>query len=65
MEGPKDAHLSIPTHALIRDVTAADYETEDSGKRAQPLLIDVQHISGSPGIAVFVDHDEIFEVGDV
>src|SRR4028119_644835 len=61
MEGPTDAHLSIPKHVLIRDVTTADYETEDSGKRAQPLLVDVQHISGNPGIAVFVDHHKIFE----
>lgn len=61
MEGPGDAHLSIPKHALIRDVTTANYEIEDSGKRAQPLLIDVQHISGNPGVTVFIDHDEIFE----
>lgn len=61
MEGPEDAVLSLPKRALIRDVTAADYETEDSGKRAQPLLIDVQHVSGNPGMTVFIDHDKIFE----
>lgn len=61
MEGPKDAYLSVPKNAFIRDVKTADYQTENNGKPIQPLLVDVQHISGTPEITVYVDDQQIFQ----
>ncbi|HEX5552872.1 MAG TPA: GH92 family glycosyl hydrolase [Chitinophagaceae bacterium] len=61
MDGPSGARIATPNQAFIRDVSAADYDITDQGKAAQPLLIDVQHVSGEPLLEVFVDGKEIFQ----
>ncbi len=61
MEGPATARLSEPKNAFIRDVSAANYEINDGGKRNQPLLVDVQQMLGNPALEVFVDGKSIFK----
>lgn len=47
--------------AFIRNVTTAGYEIENDGNRYQPLLIDVEHISGNPELAVELDGKLVFK----
>lgn len=61
MEGPQDAELSKPENAFIRNVKAADYEIENEGKPAQPLLVDVQHLAGDPILTALIDGHKILE----
>ena len=61
MTGPKNTSIIAPQNAFIRNVAAAKYEIEEGGKRAQPLLIDVQPLSGKPVLTAFVDSQKIFE----
>ncbi|MBP5226113.1 MAG: GH92 family glycosyl hydrolase [Kiritimatiellae bacterium] len=54
LEGPADAKLNL-THggAYVRKVYAGDYLIP--GTRTQPLLVDVEHLSGTPVLRVEVD----------
>jgi predicted alpha-1,2-mannosidase len=61
MEGPEGAVITQPGKAFIRNVKAANYEIKYNNKPAQPLLIDVQYLSGEPHLAVVVDGNQIFE----
>ncbi|MDR0506957.1 MAG: GH92 family glycosyl hydrolase [Dysgonamonadaceae bacterium] len=60
METDKTVELQKNEKAFIRDTKAANYEIESSGKRFQPLLIDVEHLSGNPQLAVQLDGKNIF-----
>lgn len=60
LKGPEDVKISKPEHAFVRNVQAANYEIHHEGKSAQPLLIDVQHLSGEPLLTAFLDRKEIF-----
>jgi predicted alpha-1,2-mannosidase len=64
LEGPAQARLqAVHPAAYVRGVKAADY-TVATGKaetEAQPLLVDVEHLSGSPVLAVRLDGESIFE----
>jgi len=60
LEGPGTTKLRKNDKVFLRDVTIANYEIETEKGRAQPLLIDVEHISGIPEIMVLVDHEVIF-----
>jgi len=60
LEGPGDAKLKDSDQVFIRNVKAADYEIETEKGNAQPLLIDVEHLSGSPNLKVLLDNEEIF-----
>ena len=61
LEGPADAKISVPQNAFIRNVRIANYQIKADGKPVQPLLIDVQHISGEPLLEAFVDGKKIFQ----
>jgi len=61
LEGPADTKISVSQNAFIRSVDAANYQTKVDGKSVQPLLIDVQHISGEPLLEAFVDGKKIFQ----
>ncbi|SHJ07859.1 GH92 family glycosyl hydrolase [Pseudozobellia thermophila] len=61
LEGPKEVDLLKPTTAFIRDVSPARYEVKEQGIRSQPLLLDVQHLQGSPKIRVTIDGTSVFE----
>lgn len=60
LDGPQDLKLSIPGNIFVRKVKAADYEIEQDGKHAQPLLVDVQHLKGKPKLSVKLDGKQIF-----
>lgn len=47
-------------YAFLRNVAPAAYETELEGKRVQPLLIDVEHLNGTPQLTVKLDGTDIF-----
>ncbi len=55
LEGPAQAELSPVGPVFIREVKAADYEIICDGKPAQALLVDVQHLEGTPELTVRVD----------
>lgn len=61
LDGPAAARITTPKNAFIRNVAAAAYELKEGGRRLQPLLVDVQHISGTPAIDVLVDGRSIFK----
>ena len=50
----------IDDDVYVRGVRAADYETVRNGRRVQPLLLDLEHLSGEPTIKVRLDGKEIF-----
>ncbi|MGH2644230.1 MAG: polysaccharide lyase family protein, partial [Chitinophagaceae bacterium] len=60
LKGPEDVQISKPENAFIRNVKAAGYEIKNNGNPAQPLLIDVQHLSGKPLLTAYLDGKEIF-----
>lgn len=55
-----DLKLIKPTNAFLRSVRAADYEIKNEGKHYQPLLVDVEHLSGNPKLSVIVDGNPVF-----
>lgn len=61
LEGPARAELGINhSQVFIRDLSPASYEINLDGRRFQPLLIDVEHLSGSPELSVKLDGAKIF-----
>ena len=61
LEGPSTLKLINNNRSVfLRNVTAATYEIEQSGKRIQPLLVDVEHLSGTPELRVNLDGENIF-----
>ncbi|WP_299288330.1 GH92 family glycosyl hydrolase [uncultured Mucilaginibacter sp.] len=60
LEAPKDLILIKPTNVFLRNVKAADYEIEKNGRHYQPLLVDVQHLTGKPKLAVKLDGKLVF-----
>lgn len=55
LEGPAQVSLQHVEKAFLRNVASAPYEIETNGTRAQPLLVDVEHLSGEPELLVKVD----------
>jgi predicted alpha-1,2-mannosidase len=60
LTGPEKVQLTTNATAFLRDVAAARYEVMLNGKRYQPLLTDVQHLSGKPVITVKLDGKQLF-----
>lgn len=64
LEGPENTVLLPPNNtAFIRKVKVAAYEIEKENSRFQPLLVDVEHLSEQPVLAVQLDGKLIFEQG--
>jgi predicted alpha-1,2-mannosidase len=61
LEGPANATLLQPKNAFIRNVSTANYELDGDGSRFQPLLLDIQHLQGSPKVGMELDGKFIFE----
>ena len=61
LEGPAGLKLKTPESAFIRETRAATYEVAEGGKRFQPLLVDVEHLKGSPLLCVTLDGKTILE----
>jgi predicted alpha-1,2-mannosidase len=61
LEGPAKARLQdVHLSAFVRHVQAAAYSiTTSNDAKAQPLLIDVEHLSGNPTLAVRVDGETV------
>ena len=55
LDGPSGVVLAPQRDALVKTVAAAEYETEQAGKRAQPLLVDLIRLNGKPLVNVRVD----------
>jgi predicted alpha-1,2-mannosidase len=60
LEGPASVKLKESTGAFLRNVIPADYELKTENGRTQPLLIDIEHLIGSPKLDVFLDGEKIF-----
>lgn len=60
LEGPAGVKGKAPQKAFVRSVAAAAYETSGDGSRFQPLLVDVEHLSGTPQLRVQLDGKDIF-----
>ncbi|MHC4229804.1 MAG: polysaccharide lyase family protein, partial [Planctomycetota bacterium] len=60
LEGPEGVVKMPIRDVFIRDVRAADYETTEAGRNAQPLLIDVEYIDREPELSVRIDGKRIF-----
>ena len=58
--GPDNAELNeVNKSVYLRDVKAADFQT--TSPIAQPLLVDIEHLSGHPLLEVKVDGKKILE----
>ena len=60
LEGPSATELQREHVAFIRKVYAANYEIQVAKDDFQPLLIDVEHVDGSPILNVMLDGEMIF-----
>jgi len=60
LEGGQGIKLARPGKIFIRKVKAAGYEVIQDGRRFQPLLLDVQHLSGKPKLTLKLDDRLIF-----
>lgn len=52
--------LEKPEKVFIRDIKAADYELIQKGKRMQPLLVNIEHLSGLPEVSIELDGKPVF-----
>lgn len=60
-EGTRGVVLAdVDSRAFIRNVSSAKYELLHDGVRVQPLLVDVEHLSGNGLLTVRLDGKEIF-----
>lgn len=58
--GPQNAELNeVNKSVYLRDVKAADFQT--TNPVAQPLLVDIEHLSGHPFLEVAVDGKKILK----
>ena len=60
LEAPADAVLLDNDRVFLRRVCAAEYEVNTSAGSKQPLLVDVEHLSGQPELEVLLDGDTVF-----
>jgi predicted alpha-1,2-mannosidase len=59
LDGPENVVLTKNKQVYIRNVQPANYKFAD--KKVQPLLVDVEHLSGQPELKVLLDGEEIFK----
>ncbi|MCY1722462.1 GH92 family glycosyl hydrolase [Prolixibacteraceae bacterium Z1-6] len=60
LEGPGNVRLTQNNDVYLRDVEVAAYEIETESGTAQPLLVDVEHLSGQSQLDVVLDGKTIF-----
>lgn len=61
LEGPNGVKLTDNDQVFIRSVKSADYELKNGSKRVQPLLVDVEQLSGKPELEVILDGNSIYK----
>ena len=60
LEGP-DLKLREVEKLFVREVRPADYQIETEQGEFQPLLVNTEHLEGSPGLSVELDGEPIFK----
>lgn len=60
LEGPDGVILTTDKEVFVRSVAPADYEIAQGRKRFQPLLVDLEHLEGTPVLQVELDGKSIF-----
>ncbi len=60
LEVKGNVRLRKNNQVYLRNVKAAGYEIEKVQANAQPMLVDIQHLSGKPELNVILDGEEIF-----
>ena len=60
LEAPLGTTLVTPGQLFVRGVQPACYEISNNNKKYQPLLVDVEHLEGSPVLSVQLDGKEIY-----
>ncbi|WP_316785889.1 GH92 family glycosyl hydrolase [Pedobacter frigiditerrae] len=61
LEGSAETIVKSPKAVYARSIEAANYEIIENGKRLQPLLVDVEHLSGKPNLTVKLDGKQVFQ----
>lgn len=61
LRGAENIVVHKPEKIFVRSVAAANYELQIN-KRIQPLLVDIEHLEGSPLLTVKLDGQLVFEV---
>lgn len=59
LEGPGSVQLSVEDKVHIRSVEVADYEVNSNEVKSQPLLVDLEHLSGLAELKVILDGEDI------
>jgi predicted alpha-1,2-mannosidase len=60
LDGPGNAKLTENRELFLRSVQSAEYEIQTPQGQAQPLLVDVEHLAGTPELKVVLDNITIF-----
>lgn len=60
LDAPRALRVTAPAAAFVRNAEAAEYEIEHGRRTAQPLIVDVEHLEGTPPLSVELDGKEIF-----
>lgn len=60
LEGPEGTVVSPVDEVFVRAVMPADYLLEKENGKVQPLIVDVEHLSGTPRLKVELDGAEIW-----
>tara|TARA_Y100000815_G_C13346734_1_gene502375 strand:- start:2814 stop:6011 length:3198 start_codon:yes stop_codon:yes gene_type:complete len=55
LEGPSTTIIRKAKDAFVRSAKAAPYEIGKEGRNYQPLLVDIEHLSGLPKLEVLLD----------
>ncbi len=55
-----ETRIIVPDKVFIRSVIPACYEIEQECKRVQPMLVDVEHLTGTPLLSVELDDTLLF-----
>lgn len=61
LEAPKRTKLANAENVFISDIKPANYELLEDGDKIQPLLLELNHLEGSPNLKVKLDGKKIFE----
>lgn len=61
LEGPNGVTLTVNEELFVRGVTPASYELKDDKRNIQPLLVDVEHLAGTPRLEVQLDGKTILQ----
>lgn len=61
LEGPGGVILTESDQVFLRSVKPAEYELKNGTKRIQPLIVDIEHLSGKPRVEVELDGKQVYQ----